>query len=68
MGMNTFATGLAGLNANGQGLNVVGNNLANLNTIPELNGNIDVNGNPGGPLDTATWSISARSSAKAPRA
>ena len=33
MGMNTFATGLAGLNANGQGLNVVGNNLANLNTV-----------------------------------
>jgi len=33
MGLNTFTTGLAGLNANGQGLNVVGNNLANLNTI-----------------------------------
>jgi flagellar hook protein FlgE len=40
MGMNTFATGLAGLNANGQGLNVVGNNLANLNTVGFKSSNI----------------------------
>ena len=40
MSMNTFATGLAGLNANGQGLNVVGNNLANLNTVGFKSSNI----------------------------
>jgi flagellar hook protein FlgE len=40
MGMNTFATGLAGLSANGQGLNVVGNNLANLNTVGFKSSNI----------------------------
>jgi flagellar hook protein FlgE len=33
MSLNTFSTGLSGLNANGQGLNVIGNNLANLNTV-----------------------------------
>jgi flagellar hook protein FlgE len=32
MNLNTFATALSGLNANAQGLSVVGNNLANLNT------------------------------------
>src|SRR6185436_250518 len=40
MSMNTFATGLSGLNANGQGLNVVGNNLANLNTVGFKSSNI----------------------------
>src|SRR5262245_35554052 len=33
MSLNTFTTGLSGLNANAMGLSVVGNNLANLNTI-----------------------------------
>jgi flagellar hook protein FlgE len=40
MGMNTFATALSGLNANGQGLNVVGNNLANMNTVGFKSSNI----------------------------
>ncbi len=40
MSMNTFATGLSGLNANGEGLNVVGNNLANLNTVGFKSSNI----------------------------
>jgi flagellar hook protein FlgE len=33
MGMNTFSTALSGLNSSTMGLNVVGNNLANLNTV-----------------------------------
>ena len=33
MSLNTFTTGLSGLNANALGLSVVGNNLANLNTV-----------------------------------
>src|SRR5262249_27568734 len=33
MSMNTFSTALSGLNTNGEGLNVVGNNLANLNKV-----------------------------------
>lgn len=33
MGLSTFSTGISGLTANSQGLNVTGNNLANLNTV-----------------------------------
>ena len=33
MSFTTFSTALSGLAANTQGLNVVGNNLANLNTV-----------------------------------
>src|SRR6266571_6477188 len=33
MNLTTFTTALSGLNANAQGLSVVGNNLANLNTV-----------------------------------
>ncbi len=33
MGFNTFSTALSGLSTNTQGLNVVGNNLANINTV-----------------------------------
>ena len=33
MGINTFSTALSGLSTNTQGLNVVGNNLANMNTV-----------------------------------
>jgi flagellar hook protein FlgE len=33
MGLNTFSTALSGLDSSSMGLNVVGNNLANLNTI-----------------------------------
>jgi flagellar hook protein FlgE len=33
MSLNTFSIGLSGLNANTEGLTVVGNNLANLNTV-----------------------------------
>ncbi len=33
MDLNTFTTALSGLDANAQGLSVVGNNLANLNTV-----------------------------------
>src|SRR5437667_7861736 len=33
MSLTTFTTALSGLNANAQGLNVVGNNLANVNTV-----------------------------------
>jgi flagellar hook protein FlgE len=40
MGLNSFATGLAGLNTNGRGLEVVGNNLANLNTVGFKGSNI----------------------------
>lgn len=40
MGLSTFSTALAGLNSNTQGLNVVGNNLANLNTVGFKESNI----------------------------
>jgi flagellar hook protein FlgE len=33
MGLNTFSTALSGLDSSTMGLNVVGNNLANLNTV-----------------------------------
>src|SRR5260370_16684272 len=33
MGLTTFSTGLSGLSTTSQGLNVIGNNLANLNTV-----------------------------------
>jgi len=33
MGLNTFSTALSGLDSSSMGLNVVGNNLANLNTV-----------------------------------
>jgi flagellar hook protein FlgE len=33
MGLNTFSTALSGMNSSTMGLNVVGNNLANLNTV-----------------------------------
>src|SRR5204862_1882222 len=33
MGLNTFSTSLSGLDSSTMGLNVVGNNLANLNTV-----------------------------------
>ena len=33
MAFNTFSMALSGLSANTQGLSVVGNNLANLNTV-----------------------------------
>jgi flagellar hook protein FlgE len=40
MSLNTFTTGLSGLNANATGLSVVGHNLANLNTIGYKAGNV----------------------------
>ena len=40
MNLNTFTTALSGLNANAQGLSVVGNNLANLNTVGFKQSNI----------------------------
>jgi flagellar hook protein FlgE len=40
MGLNTFSAALSGLSMNSMGLNVVGNNLANLNTIGFKSGNI----------------------------
>ena len=33
MAVGSFSAGLSGLNANGQYLSVIGNNLANINTI-----------------------------------
>src|SRR5919108_1167578 len=33
MGLGSFSAGLSGLNANGAYLNVIGNNLANINTV-----------------------------------
>src|ERR1700749_3823740 len=33
MGLNTFSTALSGMDSATMGLNVVGNNLANLNTV-----------------------------------
>jgi flagellar hook-basal body protein len=33
MGLNTFSTALSGMDSSTMGLNVVGNNLANLNTV-----------------------------------
>ncbi len=40
MNLTTFTTALSGLNANAQGLSVVGNNLANLNTVGFKSSNI----------------------------
>lgn len=40
MSLNTFTTALSGLNANSQGLSVVGNNIANLNTVGFKESNI----------------------------
>ena len=40
MSLNTFTTGLSGLTANAMGLSVVGNNLANLNTVGYKTSNI----------------------------
>src|SRR5690348_13471247 len=33
MAVGSFSAGLSGLNANGQALSVIGNNLANINTV-----------------------------------
>jgi len=41
MSLTTFSTALSGLNANAQGLSVVGNNLANLNTVGFKGSNIN---------------------------
>ena len=41
MGLTTFSTALSGLSINSQGLSVVGNNLANLNTIGFKSSNIN---------------------------
>src|SRR5262245_24506069 len=41
MGLTTFSTALSGLAINSQGLSVVGNNLANLNTIGFKSSNIN---------------------------
>ncbi|HLQ77521.1 MAG TPA: flagellar hook-basal body complex protein, partial [Terriglobia bacterium] len=40
MGLNTFSTALSGLDSSTMGLNVVGNNLANLNTVGFKESNI----------------------------
>jgi flagellar hook protein FlgE len=40
MNLTTFTTALSGMNANAQGLSVVGNNLANLNTVGFKSSNI----------------------------
>ena len=40
MGLNTFSTALSGLDSSTMGLNVVGDNLANLNTIGFKESNI----------------------------
>jgi len=54
MSLNTFTTGLSGLNANAMGLSVVGNNLANLNTIGYKASNISFVDVLGQSLGTAT--------------
>src|SRR5712671_877255 len=40
MGLNTFSTALSGLDSSTMGLNVVGNNLSNLNTVGFKESNI----------------------------
>ena len=71
MAFTTFSTALSGLGTNTQGLNVVGNNLANLNTVAFKTVNIsflDVLGESlaGGQvgLGAQDWTVSPPSSTR----